>query len=324
MWRLAYYGLLATMALRALSTQYGFDVSAGALTGAACFPLLFYLVFVAWWLGQARPDRPFDAIRDVPTNRLAEALDRSMLFVSSTMFMVWLPPIKMAIPAAGGFWADPYLVAFDRAFFGTDAWRLTHAAFGQLTSLMDLGYALWMLLAPLASLAVALLAKGERLARFFLGWAVCWTIVGVVLASALPSAGPIFGPALGFGFEDLRHSLGSARLTTGGSEYLWNAYLSGETRLGAGISAAPSVHCAVAFLLAFVAYRSRWFVPAVGYAAFIWLGSVHLGWHYWVDGLISLLALGLLWPAVTRISEMPSPGAAAHAGLLRTRARAAP
>lgn len=324
MWRLAYYGLLATMALRALSTRYGFDVSPGALAGAACFPFLFYMAGIAWWLGQVRPGRPFEAIRDMPAARLADALDRSMLFVSGTMFMVWLPPIKMAFPAAAGFWADPYLVALDRALLGTDAWRLTHAAFGPVTPLIDLGYLLWMLLAPLACLAVALLAKGERLARFFLGWAVCWTIVGVVLASALPSAGPIFGPALGFGFEDLGHALASAPLTTGGSEYLWNAYLNGEARLGAGISAAPSVHCAVAFLFAFVAYGSRWFIPAVGYAAFIWLGSVHLGWHYWIDGLISLVALGVLWPAVARISEMPSPGAAAHAGLLRTRARAAP
>lgn len=303
-WRLAYYSLLATIALRALSTQYGLDVSIDALAGSASFPLLFYLGALAWWLGRRRPDRPLQAMRSLPAARMADLLDRSTLFVSSTMFMVWLPPIKMRFPAAAGFWADPYLIGLDRALLGTEAWRLTHAAFGPITSLIDLGYLFWMLLAPLVSLAVAMLAKTERLAQFFLGWALCWTIVGVVLASALPSAGPIFGPALGYGFEDRRQALASAPLTVTGSEFLWAAHMSGETRLGSGISAAPSVHCAVAFLFAFVAWRTRWFVPAAVYAAFIWVGSVHLGWHYLTDGLISLMTLGLLWPAVIRIARM--------------------
>jgi hypothetical protein len=66
-----------------------------------------------------------------------------------------------------------------------------------------------------------------------------------------------------------------------------------------GISAMPSVHVAAAVLFALVGWQVG---RAMGigftiYALVILTGSVHLGWHYAVDGYLSAAAVLLLWAA---------------------------
>src|SRR3546814_5985014 len=52
----------------------------------------------------------------------------------------------------------------------------------------------------------------------------------------------------------------------------------------------PSVHNGLAALFAIAAFRLwrplGWVVAA--YAALIWVGSIHLGWHYAIDGMVSI------------------------------------
>ena len=67
-----------------------------------------------------------------------------------------------------------------------------------------------------------------------------------------------------------------------------------------GISAMPSLHNAIAVLYALIAFRIG---KAIGifmslYAAIIFVGSVHLGWHYAVDGIIAAIAMYAIWKAV--------------------------
>ena len=60
----------------------------------------------------------------------------------------------------------------------------------------------------------------------------------------------------------------------------------------------PSMHNATALLFVLAsAGRPRWVRVALGvHCALIFIGSVHLGWHYAVDGYASMaLALGLWW-----------------------------
>jgi hypothetical protein len=84
--------------------------------------------------------------------------------------------------------------------------------------------------------------------------------------------------------------------------YLWDLYQHGETRLGGGISAAPSMHVAMAWL--YVLTTWRWWkplaIPAIGFFAVIWVGSVFLGYHYAVDGLISIAGVSIIWRLVGR------------------------
>ena len=67
--------------------------------------------------------------------------------------------------------------------------------------------------------------------------------------------------------------------------------------VGGGISAIPSVHNAMAVLFALVSFRMN---RALGlamsaFAAFIWVASVYLNWHYAVDGLAGGIGAIVLW-----------------------------
>lgn len=81
-------------------------------------------------------------------------------------------------------------------------------------------------------------------------------------------------------------------------EYLWTLYQSGTIGLGSGISAFPSMHVALATVVALYAWewsRKLGFVAWV-YVAFILCSSVYLGWHYAIDGYASIVVVsGLYW-----------------------------
>jgi TRAP-type C4-dicarboxylate transport system permease small subunit len=80
-------------------------------------------------------------------------------------------------------------------------------------------------------------------------------------------------------------------------ELLWQGYVTGQAEVGRGISAMPSLHVATAFLVYLVGRRVH---RALGlgfgiFAVLILLGSVHLGWHYAIDGYAGIAGAGLIW-----------------------------
>jgi hypothetical protein len=80
-------------------------------------------------------------------------------------------------------------------------------------------------------------------------------------------------------------------------EALWTSYLTGGGGLVSGISAMPSMHVAMPALFAVAAWRrARALAMALWvYTAVIVVGSVHLGWHYAVDGYASILLVFPIW-----------------------------
>jgi hypothetical protein len=143
-----------------------------------------------------------------------------------------------------------------------------------------------------------------------------WIVIGSIFAFLMPSAGPCFYEALvgnSATFHDLAQSLHRVEIETGSTlTSLNNQHLLLELRhrdtlaVGGGISAMPSVHNGLAMLFALGAFginRRAGYVVAV-YAALIWVGSIHLGWHYALDGLVALAMTLVLWTICGRIAVL--------------------
>jgi hypothetical protein len=159
-----------------------------------------------------------------------------------------------------------------------------------------------------------LLSKPSELkTRSLIAYLLMWPAVGTLGSYLFSSAGPIFYSAIyNDGFANLIPALQreGATGTLLAYDHLWRAYSSQDVALGGGISAMPSMHIAMAFWLALTVRASFPKVQWAGWAYFalIWVGSVHLGWHYAVDGLAGAIGAALVWRVAPHLAFRPSAG----------------
>jgi hypothetical protein len=229
-------------------------------------------------------------------------------------FMNAFTAFKVILPLLHPFAFDVQLHGLDRALhFGFIPSDLTHrllpAAKG-LHVISFLYHNVWHLLLFLAITACLWTRSPQLRQRFFLSIVLTWSLLGTVLATLLSSVGPCYyaevtGDVRTYG--TLMSTLQAAHRhspigAVDGQRTIWNAYASGDYSLQVGISAMPSLHVAMAVLIALLAWRVHRAlgVLAFGYAAFVLFGSVHLGWHYAVDGYVSIGATVVIWWGVGR------------------------
>ena len=169
----------------------------------------------------------------------------------------------------------------------------------------------------LGVIVCAYLRDSHLRTQYVLSYAVSWILIGSVLAWLLPAAGPCFYDDFAGGaptFTALMDTLAGydrTLVTEGGAglaalknqQALLNHFGgSGPLVLGGGISAMPSMHNALAVLFALGGMRINRVLGWVMwiYAALIWIGSIHLGWHYAIDGIAAVVLVMLIWYACGR------------------------
>jgi hypothetical protein len=216
-----------------------------------------------------------------------------------------LTAIKVAIPTVVPFYADPVLAELDKALFFVDPWRLTHAVIGEWgTIAIDRIYALWFLV-MMGMIAWAAFTRDQKFQiRALLSIYGTWIVLGNLIAVSLSSVGPCFYEHF-YGdrrFAPLMAILGEYDQNIGvnalfAMRYLLRVY--GQESIGSGISAMPSVHVGIAFLFWLICRhrfrRKTMHRLAAAFFATIFVGSVHLGWHYAVDGIVSVIGVALIW-----------------------------
>lgn len=313
--RTGYWLLLALVASIWLSavllTEYPLTTYLSTL-GRGRFIILWFLPPVVWlgWIAVLlmlrRSARPASALRRIALRDrywLARGVGFGLLLIPLSIAFT---AFKRSIPKVVPFYLDPFLADLDRwLFLGSDPWRITHGLFSLEVSLfLDRFYLVWF---PASAILLGcfLFTRDQRFQlRGLLTYVLTWFVLGSLLATSLASVGPVYYEAFypGNPFAELNaklaadasaHGLIAPRIQAG----LLRSF--GGTFVGSGISAMPSLHVGIAFLL-FVA-SARLLKPfAVIYVILIWIGSVHLGWHYATDGLLSIVVVALLWWAMGR------------------------
>lgn len=320
--RIGYYSLLALVAfvlmftgslgVTPLSAYFAPGSLRVALPGWL-FPGLLWFGFVAVELTKRRVNRPTLAFKRIVI-RNRHWLMRGLLFVALVFPLGrTVGSYKNAIPTLVPFYADPYLIAADRSIFGLDPWRLTHAFIGPLgTVILDRAYAVWYLMMMLLIGWFCFTRNPKLQVRGLFAYLSCWFFLGNLLATALSSVGPCFYDAFYHSnyYQPLMQSLDETNRQYDIKALHAMNYLRGtlgEDKIGAGISAMPSMHVTIAFLffLATATYaRARWVKIVAGlYAVMIFVGSIHLGWHYAVDGIVAIASTIVIWIGAGRFVD---------------------
>lgn len=237
---------------------------------------------------------------------LGWALAGSLIFATAFVF------VKTSIPYVVPFYADPFFAELDKAMHGgVDPWVAAHklAPFLNPQIVNALYISVWGLPAAFFMLILAGCDPDPvRRNRFTVLYVFVWIGLGNVLAFAGSSVGPIYYDRL-LGtdrFPELLAALSDSGISaTQLGEIqagLWHIYTRYDQMIGGGISAFPSVHNGMAtVVMLYMWERSRWLAPlGAVFCTAILFCSVYVGWHYALDGYVSIILVAGLWWGLRR------------------------
>lgn len=223
--------------------------------------------------------------------------------------------IKLMIPHIQPYRWDSAFIAWDRwLHFGYQPWELLQSVIGfpAATWLLNAGYHAWFFILYVSFFAASFsLTRPKLRAQFLLALLMTWALVGNLGGTLFASVGPCFyglltGAPTPFDplMDYLRGIEGDPMLPALFVQaYLWESYVADGAAIGGGISAMPSIHVATALLFALLWSRiNKWIGRLMwAYLVVIMAGSVHLAWHYAVDGYVAIAATLAIWHILGRL-----------------------
>lgn len=270
-------------------------------------------------------NRPTQLLPHILGNLKSFALDGKTL-TSIAIPLLLLPFFSSAFTSFKSMIPSINAYRFDELFAVWDAWlhfghhpiEMAHGFFGpKAAALFDFLYTLWFpFMWAFVLIHVIETKRPAERTQFLVSFVLVWIVLGTILAIALASTGPVYyGRTTGLDdpftpFMDMLRAADNALLENDGwwprvwavslQDRLWHQYETGFLGPGSGISAMPSLHVGVATLNALVAWRTHrvfgWIMT--GFAAAILLAAVYLGWHYAIDGYLSVILTIAIWKAV--------------------------
>lgn len=233
--------------------------------------------------------------------------------------------VKQLMPDFAPLAWDDRLMRLDAALhLGRHPWEWLQPLLGHryITVAIDRLYLMpWIMLTVVTVYWQASSPPSKLRTQYLISFVLLWGVLGNIVATLFSSAGPCYlaqvggDPAPYAGLFAYLQSVGgdqglvAQQLQRG----LWEQHVAHLTSFGNGVSAMPSAHVAKATLCALVigARSRRLGLLAWAFVLVIQLGTVHLGWHYAVDGYVGALAMIAIWYGVGRMIERWSPAAAA-------------
>lgn len=281
----------------------------------ASITYFIYLIFKK----EKRPLVKFLEALKLPFKKWQECLNLILIITLIALAISIYTDIKIDIPKNISYYLDPFLVKIDRiTHFGIDPWRITHSIFSSPTStaIINLFYNLWFFVSWVFLITFCCLYKNHGLReRTVISFFLCWSINGSIAATLFASVGPCFYDLFYQGsneFVDLMTILKQQNIALAEKEgffkiwalstqnMLWEGFSVESGNFGEGISAMPSMHVSMATLMALATYSINKWLGAVlwVYMVIIMIGSVHLGWHYALDGYVGAIMTTGIWYAV--------------------------
>ena len=219
---------------------------------------------------------------------------------------------KATVPQIQPYAWDRRLAQLDQLLHGGVQpwiWLQAVAGYPVVTAVLNLAYHLWFFIIFAIMYALVFSTERPRLRmQFLLSFVLTWILLGNVAAIALSSAGPCYyglvlnGPDPYAGLMQYLHRADQhvPVLALNVQAMLWHGYQQHIGVSGMTISAMPSMHVASLVLLACLGWR---YGRAAGmalsaFALLLMVGSVHLGWHYAVDGYVGAIGAILIWRLV--------------------------
>ena len=276
-----------------------------------CFLIFFtgYFIYLRYFI---RPDNFKEfALDDLQKNHLTTERLCNLFLIGLLVpaFLSAFTSLKIIFPAIHPFAWDESLARLD-AFIhgGKQPWQWLQPVLGYplITSILSKFYYLWFFVMYSVILWQAFSLRDRMLRmQFFLTYALSWVLIGTVSAIIFSSAGPCYYDHIVKG-DDLFSPLMNYLHTANESfhlksidiqKLLWSAYNGRETGLVKGISAMPSMHVSMSFIFALLGWRVNRIAGILFsiFALIIFLGSIHLGWHYASDGYVAIIMTTIIW-----------------------------
>ena len=238
-------------------------------------------------------------------------------FLFMTLYMIGFSFIKKAIPLAHPFAWDQTLMQWDQLLhFGRQPyeWLAPLLNVPLVTFVLNLNYNIWFFVMFTLWYWQGFAAKDTALRmRFLLGFTLTWFMGTSVLGTFFSSVGPClygrllpgvdpYAPLMAWLNEvNQTHTIFALQAMN----ELWKDYETG-TGLINGISAMPSMHVGASILFALVGFASgkKWLGYLLSvFAALIFVGSIHLGWHYAIDGYAGAAVALICWWMAEKIVD---------------------
>jgi hypothetical protein len=233
-------------------------------------------------LARAGEASPLTAIKSDYRKAIPSLIAGTLGIVVMSVFLQAISELKTMITAVVPFWADAPLLAFDLALLG-DIQPLARAL-NPAMPVIGWFYWSWHLI-NICGIVWVLHWHSPEGHRLVIAYMLTWAI-GMAFAYLGSSAGPLF-----IGAYD--PSLAPDTIQRASAALIEN-HISQGSMIGAGISAFPSLHVAIAVWFAFVLRERGLFGIGIAYAIGIYICSVLLGWHYSLDGVAGA---GVAWLA---------------------------
>lgn len=269
-----------------------------------CARAIFVMVFI-------RPTRlTLFLLNDFKNYTTRERLIFALpVLVLISIFISGFSLFKAAIPFIHPYSLDFQISKWDMLLHGGQhPWQLLQPIIGfpLITAVINIFYHLWFFVMFAFLYWQACSMVDPRLRNQFLwSFLMIWIVLGTIGATSLSSVGPCyygnfvagdnpFAPLMQY-LRNVSEDFPIWALHV--QDLLLTDYLNRNTHTALGISAMPSLHVATSVLMALAGWRIHRVagIALTLFAFIIMVGSVHLGWHYAIDGYVGAIGAFVIW-----------------------------